>query len=160
MRKVMVECLADRTLAAILFDIDRRIVEHKSNKEEVIKALVKKEEHTVGIVDEDPYSPESRFFRQITSGTPALNTHGLKLYHLKERGNKLIVICPRLEDWVLRMCDELGVKPNKYGLPDAPKKLHKIINLNIFGFEKLLREIKERGHDIFSVFVSSIKSQF
>jgi hypothetical protein len=50
---------------------------------------------------------------------------GLRLMgHKTDQGKRLIVICPRLEEWLLRRAKTAGLDPMVFGLPNEPRRLH------------------------------------
>lgn len=59
--------------------------------------------------------------------------------------NDLIVLCPRLEEWVLKATKEAEIDITRYNLPDDGDKLHRMININIDKFEKLITDLKEKS---------------
>jgi hypothetical protein len=57
------------------------------------------------------------------------------------------MLCPRLEDWMLRTAREVGIDVRDYGLPHDAKRLHSEININLDKFEKLLEALKSKGSE-------------
>ncbi len=73
-----------------------------------------------------------------------LSEHDLKILH-DEKNNRLIVVCPRLEEWLLETAKLAGIKITSYGLPSDAEKLHERININLKKFEKLLNNLKNNN---------------
>ena len=69
--------------------------------------------------------------------------HELKVFHDESNGNHLFVLCPRLEEWILKAAKEADLNVKKYSLPATPEKLHRVINLDLSKFERLLEELKD-----------------
>ena len=58
----------------------------------------------------------------------------------------LIIICPRLEDWIIKASIEEKINLNNYDLPSNPVDFHSIININpnITKFQNLLHELLKK----------------
>ncbi len=59
--------------------------------------------------------------------------------------NDLIVLCPRLEEWLLKATKDAQIDIKRYNLPDDSEHLHKEINLNIDKVEKLIKDLKVKS---------------
>jgi len=44
------------------------------------------------------------------------------------RNNKIILLCPRLEEWIIESTKKAKIHLRDFGLPDDANKLHKILN--------------------------------
>ena len=139
MRTIYVECKPDYTLVKSIANIPRRQINHAGNKSEVCKTL-KKCEMCIGLVDEDPFSVQPSYFQDLH--VKELSLHELKVLHDTSRDNYVVVLCPRLEDWILKAAQEISVDVKEYGLPDDDVELHKRINKNLGRFEELIRELE------------------
>ena len=64
------------------------------------------------------------------------------MLHDPSRGNYVVVICPRLEDWILKTAQVTNVDVMKYGLPSDGESLHKRINGNLDRFENLIKDLE------------------
>lgn len=121
--KVLVECGADEAVLRAL-GLPRKQLLHFGGKYELVKKL-KDRAHDVGMVDEDPGKgappQDMGSYRRAESG------EGL---HLLTRqgsgGQRLVVICPKLEDWLIQRARSSGIRPEDYGLPSDPDRLHSI----------------------------------
>lgn len=73
---------------------------------------------------------------------------GLRLLVRQRRGGqRLVVICPRLEDWLIQRARSSGIKPEDYGLPSDPDRLHGIPHYEQKGrFRQFLVELMDRDH--------------
>ncbi len=134
-----VECEADRTLLESL-GVPRRSIQHRkvTGKGEVVKNL-ESCRGAVMITDEDPMSARPQ-------GLRSLPMEELPEYHLKivrSGQNVMVILCPRLEEWLLWLAERSGVRPNKFGLPEDPDELHKVINKRQDSLKKLLASLKE-----------------
>jgi len=66
--------------------------------------------------------------------------------HQKSRNNTLIILCPRLEEWILEAAREANVDLQKYNLPNDPAKLHQQINIQIDKFQRLIERLKTKSN--------------
>jgi hypothetical protein len=78
----------------------------------------------VGVIEEDPGSAQPRDLAsydeiQAAGGLRLLVRHG-------SADRKLIVVCPRLEDWLIARAVSSGIRLQDYGLPGDPHRLHGI----------------------------------
>lgn len=137
---IFVECNADEALL-IALGISRKGITHAHSKGNICNLLVKNR-NSKGMVDEDPYSSRPRYFERLKIIS---NEHSIKLLVDEKSQNHLIVLCPKLEDWVLKATKELKVDTLDYGLPDDGNKLHKIINIKLEDFKKLINDIKQES---------------
>jgi hypothetical protein len=140
--KVLVECNADEAVLRAL-GFPRKQLLHFPGKYELVRKL-KDRAHDVGMVDEDPGKgnppQDMRNYRQTDSA------EGL---HLLARqgsgGQRLVVVCPKLEDWLIARAKSSGIRPEDYGLPSDPDRLHSIPRYEQKkGFPHFLAELKEQ----------------
>jgi hypothetical protein len=136
---LFLECKPDETLA-VVFGVPRRSVIHSHGKGRVSKNLSRNSGVT-GMVDEDFGSAEpttlSRFVEVATS-------HDLKLKVDKSQNNRLIVICPRLEPWLIKTAKAAGVKMDEFSLSEKVQDLDSMINYRLNNVERLLVELLAR----------------
>lgn len=96
MARVYVECSADEKLVILVLQIRRlKDVEHCGNKSGVAKKL---EESTkvLGFMDEDPLSPQLNYITRLN----LIEGHGHTQILKDERGNTVVLLSPRIEEWV------------------------------------------------------------
>jgi hypothetical protein len=98
-----------------------------------------KNKNSVGVVDEDPESIQPSYLRRLELIS---KEHGIKLLYDRQRGNYVVVLCPTLEGWILKAAEDAGADLSRYGLPTVPEELHKVINLKIKNYEKMLCDIR------------------
>jgi hypothetical protein len=133
---ICVECYPDEVLVRALGFED---VIHEGPKSEVT-LLTCKRDGVVGLEDEDPTSTHSRMLQRFQETRRERNIACLGW------GDKVIVlICPRLEEWILAAARESGidVRDKRYGLPDDPHRLHKVINKRLTKFRTLVEDLME-----------------
>ncbi len=139
MNKIVLECKPDEAFVKTL-GFSRRNIIHQPNKGAVFNYL-KKNPGAIGLVDEDPGSANPNFFRQFLKNNKP--KYGIKYYGLSKGETRLIVISPRLEEWVIEQAQSVSLKPQDFGLPSSGKALHKIINSRINAFERMLNQMYE-----------------
>jgi len=134
----LVECEADKALVKILTSASKRDVIHGGDKGGVLKSLLNWYESSTGMIDEDPGRAQPRILQKFREER-LLADYGLKILHHTAKNNHLIVICPRLEEWILGAAREADIDPERYNLPNDPVRLHAQINIQIDKFEKLVK---------------------
>ena len=140
--RVLVECYPDEALMRAL-GVPRKRLRHEHCKGDVVNRL-RKLPLAIGMVDEDPGSAQPRDLTDSYRQSQA--AEGLRL--LTRQGSdaqKLIVVCPRLEDWLIHRADASGIKPEDYGLPGDPRRLHSVPHYEQEdGFQRFLAELIAR----------------
>ncbi len=139
--KVLVECYADAALLHGL-GVPKRRVQHESCKGDVVNRVIKLG-CAIGLVDEDPSSAQPRAlgnFREVEAAEE------LRLLTRRDdRNRRLILVCPRLENWLIRRARLCGIRPEDYGLPSDPDRLHSIPRYEQKeGFGRFLAALTER----------------
>ena len=140
--KVLVECNADEMVLRNL-GITRKQLFHFAGRNNVISHL-KDLPGAIGVVDEDPGSSQHR--DQQASYHQVKFSEGLRLLTRQgSGGQKLIIVCPKLEDWLLDRAKSSGIKPENFGFPNDPDRLHGIPRYEQKeGFKRFLEELKEK----------------
>lgn len=139
--RVFVECYPDEALLRTL-GVPRKQLRHERCKGEVVKK-VRKLDSAIGIVDQDPASAQPR---DLASYDQVQAAEGLRL--LTRRGSdrqKLVLVCPRLEEWLIQRAASLEVNPEDFGLPADAKRLHRTVRYDKKdGFRRFLSELVDR----------------
>ncbi len=136
----VVECKPDKVLVVIL--VKRRDIIHAGDKGRVVKYLGK-HPNSIGVVDEDPgasWPGEIREYRELRE----LQECGIRIFLHRIAGSKLIVLCPRLEEWILEAAKEVSLDVQEFKLSEDPRRLHETINLRTEEFQQLAREMLRR----------------
>jgi len=136
---ILVECYPDMILLEELGFFD---VKHGRGKGNICNILRKKR-NCIGIVDEDPDSPQPRYMQILKERARNLQRHDITIIHDKTRSNCLIIIRPKLEDWILKTARLAGINVKDYGLPNDPLRLSEIISQKRppDKFRKLIRDL-------------------
>ena len=135
---VYVECKPDEVLVKKL-GILKKMLKHENDKGRVCKRLAKLMDCT-GMVDEDPLSAQPSYLKYL----PIIEEkHGVRVLSDKQKGNKVIILCPRLEEWIIKSVSESGFKMSDFGLPDKANELHRVINGRLQAFQKVIDKLIE-----------------
>lgn len=117
-----VECYADEALARTL-GVPRRSVRHEGCKGNIVNRLRRLEAGT-GLVDEDSagFQPaEFKNYREVQ------RTAGLILMaHSDNASKRIVLVRPRLEEWLYARAGAARLNPGDFGLPSDPDHLHSI----------------------------------
>ena len=141
---IYVECRPDELLVRQVTGLPRRQVVHEAKgKGEVCNRLMKNRD-LVAMVDEDPEATQPKYMTRLFLSRESTEL-GLKLYLDRERNNRIIVLRPRLVEWLLRAAGDLGLSMNTYGLPDRANPLHSEINLDERKIQRLLADLDNAG---------------
>ena len=143
---IYVECKADKSLVNVIADIRPYEIEHCPGKNEVLKKLLK-DKRSIGIIDEDPNAPLPPELKKLKFECRESSRLSLKFCYERSNNNLLIIICPRLEDWIIEASKEGKINLNNYDLPYNPVDFHSIININpnITKFQNLLHVLKGKN---------------
>lgn len=136
----VVECITEDTLVRLLTSVSRRRVDHVSGRSRVLRKLVRNYENSVGVIDEDPNRTHSRLIQRFRE-TDSLERDRLRILGDTQRNNRLIILRPRLEEWIIEASREANINLGSYGLPNDPNELHEVINLRIGRFQRLVEEL-------------------
>jgi len=119
----LVEDDAHRSLLRF-FGMPRKNILAMGSKGNVIKKL-KDHPGATGIVDEDPgYDPPHEFANyRLTERSEGVQ---LQLRTRQGGGQRLIVVCPEVEDWLLQRARVSEVDPRQYHLRSTAKELREL----------------------------------
>lgn len=129
-----VECTPDEWLLRAL-GVPQKKIKHWRDKGRVCKHL-QKARGVVGLIDEDPAQTSPSWLRSLQ--LEEYPQHGLKVH----RGSScLIIVCPRLEEWLLQAAKEVKVDPARFGFPGTGEDLHEVISNNRERFDNFIQEV-------------------
>ena len=137
---IFVECRPDKLLIKRITGISKII--HEAGKARICNKL-NKYKGVIAVLDEDPGRSQHPYFNNLRnfSNREFENCPDIKVL-TDFRGNFVVLICPRLEDFVINVARRNKIDLKSFNLPSDPDKLHEIINLNLEKFEKLLDSLK------------------
>lgn len=138
---IYLECKPDYALVRALTGISKREIIHEfKGKFEVCKR-VNNSTNCKGMIDEDPGSVQPRYVNTLKPAND-LSSYDIRVLRDNDKSNYLIVLCPRLEEWILGAAQEAGLNVREFGLSNRGGQLHQEINASLAKFEKLLAELK------------------
>ena len=134
--RVLFEGPPDETLVKCLGVKYTKDGRHKSG---VLKELTSTK-GLIGMIDEDPKNTQSRP-RMMNEFQRVESKYAIEYYRHQNNNNQLIVLCPDLENWILKATKASKIGVNKFNLPSKTSALHGIINSRLFNFDKLIQEL-------------------
>jgi hypothetical protein len=133
-----VECKPDELLVRVL-GVTRKQLRHENDKPRVCGRLSKLEK-CIGLVDEDPHTEQDKYIKELNFQE---EKHAVKIFKDSKRKNKVIMLCPRLEEWMITTTQDAGLKMGDFGLSDKGNELHREINGRLQAFQKLIEKLLE-----------------
>jgi hypothetical protein len=134
---LFVECKPDETLA-ITLGVSKRGLEHAGSRARVCAQVSLKTE-TLGMIDEDPNAAQHPYMKNLRESAVE---HQIRVLYDSERKNRLVVICPRLEDWLVEAAKGDGLKMTDFGFEsDNGGHLHREINHRLANLERLVNAL-------------------
>jgi hypothetical protein len=137
---IYVECYPDTVLVRTLTGLGPREIGHEGGKSKVV-SRVSKGSNTTGLVDEDPLQVQPPYLLRMETLLDEAG-RGLRLLRDSDRANHIVVLCPRLEDWVVRAAREAGVNLDDYSLPGDARLLHRVIKERLSSFQRLVEDLR------------------
>jgi hypothetical protein len=124
--------------------IPRRSILVMGAKGNVIKKL-KDRPRDVGVVDEDPDSIHTQS-HELANYEPVERGEGVQLLARRgSHGQRLIVLCPRVEDWLIDRAGTCGIDPRQYHLPSTARELKDLLHYEEKEwFRRFLDELSDR----------------
>ena len=142
MSNVFVECNPDEVLAKSL-GITRKSLTHNNDKGRVCNSLETKATFSIGMIDEDPNSAQPTYLGKLELH---VEKYGVKILLDKKRKNKLIILRPRLEEWIIAQAKVSNLKLKKFGLKEDPKELHQLFAGKAIKLGPLVQELVNKGN--------------
>lgn len=144
----IVECDADVVLVSELTSISERRIRHASGKHAVLRRLIFKDTDSIGMIDQDPLRIQPKKFLQRFNRIQYSATEKLEILSYMKKNNRLIVLYPRLEEWILEASRRASIDVRRYNLPRNPDQLHEIITLKLNRFRQLVRDLRQSSNRV------------
>ena len=140
---IYVECKPDQLLVQMLTSWPNREIIHEEGKYRLMAKLSQRRD-TLAMVDEDPTSNQPAYLSKMHV-QEEINNRGLRMLRDASLGNRVVVICPKLEDWVIRGANEAGISLGDphYNLPNSANALHRMINADHRKLERLVEDLAD-----------------
>ncbi len=137
---IFVECNPDTAIVRALVALPQREIVHELKGKFGIAKMMGQRKGLVGLVDEDPGSVQPRYF--MTMKVKQDLTGGIRLLSDEIRNNRLLVVCPYLEAWIAQASKDARLDLSDYSLPRDPASLHKVVNIDLRRFERVVEDLK------------------
>jgi len=141
---IFVECRADDTLVKCLANIPKANIIHEfKGKPGVCTQLMRNWTDSKGLIDEDPRASQPPYVKKARPHGKHIQ-YDIKYLHDASRNNYLIVLCPKLEDWILKSAEIADIDVTRHGLPNDANALHKVIDYKLDEFRILIHMMLRR----------------
>ncbi len=134
--RLLLECLPDETLVRQL-GRTRRDCQHLNDKGRVCNRL-KKTENLVAMIDDDPGAAQPPYLQDLRLIS---NEHGVRILRDEKREHRVIILQPRLEEWIIETAESAQVELEDFGLSSRGNELHKEINFRVRAFIELIQAL-------------------
>jgi len=139
---IYLECKPDEILTARL-GVPKKERKHCHDKGRVCRMLMKGRGLT-GLMDEDPGCAQPRY---ITSLEEEEEVHSIRVKYDRKRDNRVILLCPTLERWMLTAAAAAGVDVEKeFGLPRDPSRFHAVVNARLEQYSLPVERLTRTPH--------------
>lgn len=135
---LLLECKADETVVKCLGRV-RRDCRHLDDKGEVCNWL-KRHRDLLAMIDEDPRAAQPLYLQQLR---PISDQHGILHYRDDVRGHRVLILKPRLEEWLIAAARESGIRLGDFGLSERGNDFHKEVNSRLPAVERLIKALEE-----------------
>lgn len=92
----------------------------------------------IGMIDEDPNTIQPRYLQDLAVVS---NEHDIAVYEDHDRGHRLIVLRPRLEEWLIQTARSEEIEMIQFGLSERGNDLHREINSRLPSLVKLIDQL-------------------
>ncbi len=138
-----VGCKPDERLVRTLTGLPRKQIEHDLKGRFGVCKRLSGATDAQAMLDEDPGAERPAYRQKLQSSAREVGSSGLiKLSH-KSRRNRIVLVRPKLEEWILEAARQAGVDPGAHGFPNDSNRLHGQVNANLDKFENLIYALIE-----------------
>lgn len=136
---IFVECNADDTLVKCLTNTPKANIIHDfTGKPGVCTQLMRNWTDSKGLIDEDPRAGQPPYVKKARPHGKTIQ-YDIKYLRDASRNNYLIVLCPKLEDWILKSAEIADIDVTRHSLPNDANALHRVIDYRLNEFRILIR---------------------
>jgi hypothetical protein len=137
---LLLECKPDEELARRLGRA-RRDCRHLNDKGRVCNWL-KRADGLIAMVDEDPGAAQPPYLLRLQQVS---DEGGIRELRDAERNHRIIIVCPRLEEWIIATARAAELPMEDFGLSDRGNELHREINSRLPAFSRLIDALAAAG---------------
>lgn len=139
---IYVECYTEEALVRTLTNLPRREVIHEFQGKSQAVFQISRRRDSKGLVDEDPAAIQPTYFQRL-SVAEDLQANGLRVLRDNQNNNSIILLCPRFEEWVVKVAQRSNLDLVTYGLPPEPIRLHRVVNDDLRKIERLFSDLSD-----------------
>jgi hypothetical protein len=133
---LLLECKPDEVLAHTL-GVARRDCLHHNDKGRVCNALQKRQ-GCVAMIDEDPSSAQPPYLATLVIES---DQHGLRVFRDPARQHRVVIVRPRLEEWLIATAQHAQVQVADFGFSERGNAMHRDINSKLPKLEELIEAL-------------------
>ena len=130
---LLLECKPDEIVAKRLGRTRRECIHH-NDKGRVCNRL-KRTVGSTGMIDEDPGSAQPPYLATLSEVSDECD---VRVLQDARRNHRIVIIRPRLEEWLIKTTAQAGLRMADFGLSDRGNELHREINSRLPKLEELL----------------------
>jgi hypothetical protein len=140
---IFVECNPDFKLVQELAKFPRKDIVHEAKGKGSICSLLSKRINCTALLDDDSGSPQPPYLSTLHSYRD-IQEHNIIILQDNSRNNFVVLLLPKLEDWIIRAARLSDLDMKSYGLPNTANELHREINHKLDKFGLLLTDLKNK----------------
>lgn len=140
---IFVECKPDFILVQTVGGINKKGIIHELKGKGAVCSRLSTQTNCMGLVDDDPDSPQPPYIKKSQLYSH-ISQHDIKILCDRNHNNFIIVIIPRLENWILRAASVASVDVRDYDLPNDWRELHRTVNSKLDNYETLLNDLMQK----------------
>jgi hypothetical protein len=156
---IFVECNADLALVQSTTHISSRDIVHDLKGKGAICSRLSVRADCIALLDEDPGSPQPPYLKKTWLYSD-IQGHDIRILHDSHQNNYLILLVPKLENWILRAAKLANLDVRDYNLPANAEELHRLINYRLEKLQMLVTTLmKVKSPMVMSLKVALGKQQ-
>lgn len=147
---ILYECYADETLLSAL-GLQRKEIEHAGCIGNVGNRLKSKYKYSIGMIDEDPGKSCPSYINNCNFVNMSTTNVDVKVKYDNARKNYIVLICPDLEPWILKITNLENIDITSYGLSNDPDILHDELTVSEKkrnSFKQLIIDLEAKSNHI------------
>ena len=138
---IFIECNPDLALVQMTKNISRKEIIHELKGKFEICRRLQETANTMALLDEDPFQTQPIYLGKMR--VISENIDCTKVLYDKNNNNFVVLLLPRLEEWIIRAAKLARINMNDYNLSNQAGELHREINYKIENFKKLVINLSE-----------------
>src|SRR4030042_4571504 len=117
---IYVECKPDYALLKCILNLSKKQIIHEFKGKYEICRKLQNQHNLKALIDEEPWGHQPRYIEIVkgAGGEKEITEHGIKVLRDKSLNNYVIMLCPNLEQWIIKATVEAGIDMKRYNLPN------------------------------------------